>query len=249
MVEVVYPQDDGEPVVVDLRDPFWAAFLAWLWPGAGHFYQRRFAKGFLFMICVLGTFFYGLGLGRGRVVYASFKQNDFRWHYICQLGAGAVTFPAIAQAIKTKTDILPPQKPRDMADYSRYADAYQDYVKRLKEPFFVLCERYPEESGQLAFHRVKEEDGYAGPTFKDGFMAPPAGPIYLNDMDVLGMWHVEMKHQFEMGTLFCVVAGLLNLLVIYDAFVGPAIITPEQREKMEKKKKRRRRKLEAEENV
>ena len=229
MVEVVYQQEESDMIVVDLRDPFWAAFLAWLWPGAGHFYQRRFAKGFLFMICVLGTFFYGLGLGRGRVVYASFKPGDFRWQYVCQLGTGAVAFPAIAQAIKTKTDNTPLAPER--------AD---EYVKRAKDPFFVLAERYPENvPDKRAFHRV-EVDSYNGPTFKDGFMAPPAGPIYQNDMDVLGMWHYEMKHKFEMGTLYCVIAGLLNFLVIYDAFVGPAIITPEQREKMEAKRNKKR---------
>ncbi|MEM9411177.1 MAG: DUF6677 family protein, partial [Planctomycetota bacterium] len=115
MVEVSFKQEDGEDVVVELRDPYWAAFLAWLWPGAGHFYQRRYGKGFLFMICILGTFFYGMGLGRGRVVYASFKPGDFRWQYVCQIGAGAVALPAIPQAYVT----------RDGGD-----------------PFFVLCERY-----------------------------------------------------------------------------------------------------------
>ena len=72
-------------------------------------------------------------------------------------------------------------------------------------------------------------------------MAPPPGPVYPNEMDVLGMWHVEMKHKFEMGTLYCIIAGLLNLLVIYDAFVGPAILTQEQREKLEEKKRKKRR--------
>ena len=72
-------------------------------------------------------------------------------------------------------------------------------------------------------------------------MAPPAGPNYQDDMDVLGMWHFEMKHMFEIGTLYCVVAGLLNLLVVYDAFTGPAILTPEQKAKMEAKKRKKRR--------
>ncbi len=71
-------------------------------------------------------------------------------------------------------------------------------------------------------------------------MAPPAGPNYQDKMDVLGMWHFEMKHMFEIGTLYCVIAGLLNLLAIYDAFCGPAILTPEQREKLEAKKKKKR---------
>ncbi len=218
MTEVIYPQESGDPVVVELRDPYWAAFLAWLVPGAGHVYQRRYAKGLLFMVCVLTTFFVGLGLGRGRCVYASFKNNDFRWQYVCQLGAGAVALPAVAQAIKTQDG---------------------------GEPFLVLCERYPKgfmgpDNRPLEYSIVPADTTPPVDSYKDGFMAPPAGPLFLSDNDVLGMWHFEMKHMFEIGTLYTVVAGLLNLLAIYDAFCGPAILTPEQKEKLEAKKKRRR---------
>ncbi len=227
MPEVIYPQNEGEPVVVDLHDPYWAAFLGWLWPGAGHFYQRRFMKGFLFMICVLSTYFFGLGLGHGRVVYASLKSGDIRWQYFCQLGVGAPALPALVQSFKTSQG---------------------------RDPFFVLCERYPANYGnagsgnpidrqraQLRYERVTAEnnfEAYQGPTLKDGFMAPPAGPVLPNESDVLAKWHFDYKHNFEMGTLYTVIAGLLNLLVIYDAFVGPAILTPRQNQELNKKKRK-----------
>ena len=163
------------------------------------------------MVCVLGTFFYGLGLGRGRCVYASFKPGDIRWQYALQAGAGAVTWPAVAQAMTT----------RDGGD-----------------PFFVLCERYPEDHREAYY--IVEDESYNGPTLKDGFMAPPAGRINLNERDTLGMWHYDMKHMFDIGTLFCVVAGLLNLLVIYDALCGPAILSPEEKAKLKAKKKNKR---------
>jgi hypothetical protein len=41
-----------------------------------------------------------------------------------------------------------------------------------------------------------------------------------------------------MGTLYTMVAGLLNLLAVYDAFAGPMIITPEMRRKLEEKNKK-----------
>ncbi len=59
-----------ESIVIDLRNPWVAGFLAWLWPGAGHLYQGRYGKGLLFMGCILSIFFFGLFLGEGRVVYA-----------------------------------------------------------------------------------------------------------------------------------------------------------------------------------
>ena len=62
---------EDSTVEIDLKDPRLAAFLAWLIPGAGHIYQGRTGKGVLFFVCILGTFFYGLYIGDGRVVYAS----------------------------------------------------------------------------------------------------------------------------------------------------------------------------------
>lgn len=230
MTEIIYAQETGDPVVVDLREPYLAGILAWLWPGAGHFYQRRFAKGFLFMICILSIYFFGLALGNARVVYASFESGDFRWQYICQLGVGAPALPAIVQNIVTKDG---PDADRDDED-----------------PLWILCERYPlgtrgpGKDGlntDLSFSRVQPDfPSPSGKTYKDGFMAPPAGPIRLNDNDVLGQWHSELKHNFEMGTLYTVIAGLLNLLAIYDAFAGPAILTPEQKEEMESRSKKKR---------
>lgn len=216
MTESNYDMENGEVITVSLRDPRWAALLGWLWPGAGHIYQRRYAKGILFMICILSTFFFGLMMGRGRVVYASSRPNDFRWHYFCQLGVGLPAFPALLQAYATQNG---------------------------GTPWFQLCRRYP--AGTFTADGLREyaiippsDTNFSGKPLVDGFMAPPAGPVTLERNDVLGMWHLELGHWFEMGTLYTMVAGLLNLLAVYDAFAGPMIITPEMRRKLEEKKKK-----------
>ena len=64
-------KNDNSTIEIDLKDPRLAAFLAWLVPGLGHIYQGRTGKGILFSVCILGTFFYGMYVGGGRVVYAS----------------------------------------------------------------------------------------------------------------------------------------------------------------------------------
>src|SRR5215467_3844320 len=84
---------------IDLRNPGLAALLAWLVPGAGHLYQRRTGKGLLFMVCILSTYFFGLALGEGKVVYASWNQVDRRWQYPLQLGAGLPALPAVFQSM------------------------------------------------------------------------------------------------------------------------------------------------------
>jgi hypothetical protein len=147
-----------ETLEIDLKNPGWAALWAWLWPGAGHLYQGRTAKGILFMVCILGTFFYGMFLGDGRVVfvYGPWKPEMFRWPYLCQVGVGLPAFPAVLQA--------------------RLAD----------RPLF------------------------------GGWYLPPRGPQEMDDV------HRYLHRYFELGTVFTMIAGLLNVLAIYDAYGGPA---------------------------
>ena len=81
------PSGTFTPEGVPLRDPFVGALLAWLIPGAGHWYQGRRSKAVLFFVCITVTFLYGLYLGEGRVVYASMRPEDRRFPYFCQVGA------------------------------------------------------------------------------------------------------------------------------------------------------------------
>jgi hypothetical protein len=220
MAEVVYDLKDGEKLVVDLREPHWAALLAWLWPGAGHFYQRRFAKGFLYMTCVLSMFFLGIMWGSSRVVYASARPSDFRWQFICQAGVGLPALPAVIQAVISKEG---------------------------NAPLWSIAHRYPPaiQNGAIlnrdeAFRKVPRNEQPPENAIVDGLMAAPAivlpedsarlriEPSQANyGTDVLGMWHIELGHFFEIGTLYTLVAGLLNMLAIYDAYVGPVITQSE----------------------
>lgn len=167
-------------LAVDLRNPWLAALLAWLVPGAGHFYQRRYGKGALFMVCVLATYFCGLSMGQGHVVYASWKKEDRRWQYLCQVGVGLPALPAILQN------------------------------KRVM-------------AGQK-------------PLFGD-VLAPPRQPVLPNDRDELAIWHEESKWRFDLGTLYTMIAGLMNIMAVFDAFAGPYITPAESESKDGKKKK------------
>ena len=162
-------------IEVDLRNPTVAAVWAWLWPGAGHLYQRRYAKGILFMVCILSTYFFGLTLGGGHVVYASWKKGDHRWQYICQLGVGAPALPALLQN-----------------------------------------------------HRVRNGDT---PLWADVMAPPRVVADSTDEKDDLSAWHLDYHSYFELGTLYTMIAGLLNVLVIYDAYAGPVIVVPEDSDK------------------
>ena len=74
------------------------------------------------------------------------------------------------------------------------------------------------------------------PVLWGGFMAPPEDHMsqkteWTDDSGNVSRqpsesakWSVESHPRFEIGTVYTVVAGLLNLLVICDAFAGPLII-------------------------
>jgi hypothetical protein len=157
---------DEQPLY--LKDPPWAAFLAWLLPGLGHWYQGRKSKAALFFICIMGLFVYGLYLGGspklgwGRVVY--FAGRD-RLPYVCQIGIGAPALPALFQAL---------------------------LVSNNKQPW---CK---------------------------GFMAPPAA-VGDDQHPDLHRLNKELHSYWELGTVYTMVAGLLNILAVFDAAYGPVV--------------------------
>jgi hypothetical protein len=198
---VVFFESPRGTVRVELGNRYLAAFYAWLMPGAGHFYQGRYAKGLLLSLTILTVYFVGFWLGDGRVVYASFKENDVRWQFFVQCLVGAPTFPAMVQAA--------------------VGDA-------KSPPLWIRNYRYPpNQAGRPSFSRIDdpaEIQRLGGAAIPDGFMAAPYGDITLSDPDVLSAWHAELGNLFDIATLYTFVAGLLNLLVIYDAFAGPGML-------------------------
>lgn len=185
--------DDDSVVEIDLKDPRLAAFLAWLVPGLGHFYQRRTGKGVLFFVCIVGTFYYGMYIGSGRVVYAStadvfsmrFLQD--RWQYVCQVGVGLPALPALVQRQRINAGKPP-----------LFGDNF------MRPPY----DKPPQ--GTARFESPDETD-------RTHTVVHP---------DELAKWNYELGDYFEIGTVFTVIAGLLNILAIYDAYGGPLIIMP-----------------------
>jgi hypothetical protein len=170
--------DPQEPTELKLKDPGLAAFLAWLLPGLGHFYQGRFAKGMLFFVCIMGTFTYGLYLGSGpevgfaRVVYWSWQPEDKRLYYFCQVGVGLPALPALVQSFR---------------------------VKNGNDPFGTFM---------------------APPQIKGSNLPDP-------HRKTLSELYRRLGRFFELGTIYTSIAGLLNILAIFDAFAGP--VAPDEK--------------------
>jgi len=88
------------------------------------------------------------------------------------------------------------------------------------------------------------------PLLADWFMRPPRKdpppglPAFqsrdtsnrmVRHPDELAMWNYELGEYFEIGTVFTVIAGLLNVLAIFDAYGGPLVIPPDEEKKENKK--------------
>ena len=58
-----------------------------------------------------------------------------------------------------------------------------------------------------------------------GVMAPPKNPGELND------WYRTLNSYLDLGTVYTTIAGLLNVLVIYDAWGGPVQLEEEEKKR------------------
>jgi hypothetical protein len=202
-------KNDNSTVEIDLKDPRLAAFLAWLVPGLGHIYQGRTGKGILFSVCILGTFFYGMYIGGGRVVYASSTQvlmwkfpfitPEFaeRWQYACQVGVGLPALPAYVQTWRTENGTGP-----------LFGDNFERPPRKQPPP---------------------------GEDFSSKDQSDPTRRVV--SPDELSMWSYDQGENFEIGTVFTVIAGLLNIIVIFDAYGGPLFIPPPEKKTKDDKDK------------
>lgn len=264
---------------VPLRDPKFAAILAFLMPGLGHFYQRRYFKALLYSVCILGTFFTGMRIGHGQVVYFNWQPSENRTYaYLCQFWVGVPAVPAIVQSqfrepksfspnyvphhfqdafvgtlLKSGeadgeisgTIDLQPQQPDDPHRWSGKLTgtlATPQGPVRIEgqvmpgslEPPIKASSRRKLSGGIFEGHvEGKPEQAISGQL--EGSIPRPLWDWYevplqetrvnndaFGDQSELDRAHYELGSRFELGVVFTMIAGLLNILAIYDALEGPA---------------------------
>ena len=190
------------------------------------------------MICILSTFFYGIFLGSSNVVYASFRkdnnrdygQDDVRYAYLCQVGIGLPALPAIVQARRVGgLNPKPPLWDGFMAPPVLVGQrVHEDWVDRLVE-----------RTAQDKLGDFKPGDFVREPNERYE-RYNPRRPGEQNTQDYSGwanqlsMWHHYYGSYFDLGTVFTMIAGLLNVLVVFDAWGGP--MAPEQKAELKKEK-------------
>jgi hypothetical protein len=152
-------------------------------------------KGRLFMGAILGAFLAGMWLGGGKVVYASWKPGDTRWAFVCQAGAGLVAMPAVVQSLALHGATKQPL-----------------FGSRFMAP--------PLMAGQYVSRAYADRLAASDPDIDaDDFFDRP--PLKQFRGEQVSLWQRRLGRWFDIGTLYTMLAGMLNVLVVYDAWAGP----------------------------
>jgi len=271
---------------VDLRDPWIAAGLAWIFPGLGHAYQRRWFKAILFCVCINATYFGGSALGDGKVTYFNWDTTHGRtrtYGYLAQVPIGLPASVGWIQSRRVKSLDLPDDRSQISLTEELSADFQGElFDVRLNGQTYVLAvsgriELQPANepvfarstngtfkgqvtevlSGtgidpgatvdmQISYLQELEPPIYPSPhrellTDASGTIQGGAGVVKGSlrgecrnvrglfdsigaplDSAGLSLAHSRLGKLYDIASVYTWIAGMLNILVIFDALKGPA---------------------------
>lgn len=171
---------------------FLAGFLSYLVPGLGQIYQGRVSKGLLFLFSIYGLFFTGMYLGTGEVHAKDFQGNEKVYRITSN-----VYLPD--SAAKNNPWNLPWKWAANL--YNRPHFLGQFWVGMVSWPAIWQYINY-------------NPNQDSGPVFGT-FMREPREET-INALQTAG------DKRWDLGWVYTVIAGVLNIMVIYDAYAGPA---------------------------
>jgi TM2 domain-containing membrane protein YozV len=175
-----------------------AAVLSYLIPGLGQIYQGRIAKGLLFFVCVYTLFFLGVYLGSGTV---RLHKGDTVETYTV---TSNVYLPDTADQ---NNPFNLPRLPANLYNRPQFAGQ-----------FWVGIAAWPAVWQYFNFDKTRQDQG---DPLLGNFERTPSEAA-------LNAVHTSGDKLMELGWVFTVIAGVLNIMVIYDALAGPAFPPSEE---------------------
>jgi TM2 domain-containing membrane protein YozV len=191
-----------------LRPPTYAplaALLSYLIPGLGQIYQGRIGKGILFLVCVYGLFFYGMSLGSWSNVYLPDSAGINRTSNTPRLLLNLYDRPQFLGQFWMGIVVWP-----GIWQYLMYDE------KDSSGPLFGPFERTPYEWRENAVRDSNVPQTRPAPAEWRG--------------KTLSELQTDGDKTWDLGWVYTVIAGVLNVMVIYDAYAGPAFSTAQNRE-------------------
>ncbi len=250
---------------IDLRNPVLAGILAFLFPGAGHFYQRRFFKAFIFAIGVWGSWWTGMAMSDWKALQAPNTENMQTasvLKFAGQAGVGLPSLWAVYQSnrfyAKENTSPITISSPEEYPFQGRVnmraenanqtgdvtgtlslVPAKGDFGPAIGGQFtgtlngqqltltlankVSLDQPIRSDRRQAVTAPVVDENGeYLGELL--GKIPRPLWNWFACPLDQQeeAEWHRDRGKYQELAMVFVWVAGLMNLLAIWDAVEGPA---------------------------
>jgi hypothetical protein len=189
-------------------DPL-AAVLSYLVPGLGQIYQGRVGKGVLFLICIYALFFYGTYLGTSTV---TLQLHDRPVTYRL---TGSVYLPDSAAANN------PYHLPTLLANLvNRPQFLAQVWTGVVAWPAIWHYIHGDSKTVQVAgLDAVTAEEPVGGHWLFGDFGRAPR-------LEALNAVTTAGDKRIDLSWVFTVIAGVLNIMVIYDALAGPAFPAP-----------------------
>jgi hypothetical protein len=191
-----------KPLLHVQQHAFGAGFLSYLVPGLGQIAQGRVGKGLLFLVCIYTLFFYGVYLGTGSI---TLDDKTYRV-------SGNVYLPDAAEDQPGAPRQLPPLLQNL---YARPQFAGQFWVGVAAWPAIVQYVSREDPRPRRFDEDAPADQGKRGHKFLGDFMSEP-DPVAVNAVTNAG------DKRMELAWVYTVIAGVLNILVIYDAVAGPA---------------------------
>jgi hypothetical protein len=205
-----------------------AGLLSYFVPGLGQIIQGRVGKGLLFLVCIYTLFFYGMHLGTGSVTIGSrtyrLSSNVYlpdtadedvkgplnrlltnlynRPQFAGQFWVGVAAWPAIWQ-------------------YMHFDRATNQEIEHQIDGLYQEADRFETEGNTQAAADKKRE---AQELERSGRHRHPLLGDYQREPSAaaINAVHNAGDKRLELGWVYTVIAGVLNIMVIYDAVAGPA---------------------------
>ena len=190
-----------------------AGVLSYLVPGLGQIVQGRIGKGLLFFVCIYTLYFYGLYLGTDTLTYQgrNYRITDVFLPDTIEAPNPSDRVPVFLQNLYNRPQYAG-QFWVGIAAWPAILQ-YRSYDRRRAERIESLYRDLPANQAELD-ELLK---AHRHPLLGDMMQEPgaPALNVLLNAGD----------KRLELAWVYTVIAGVLNIMVIYDAVAGAAYLT------------------------
>jgi hypothetical protein len=205
-----------------------AAFLSYLVPGLGQIVQGRVGKGVLFLVCLYGLFFYGMALGNWQNVYVPSSPPPKegrrtsvldaitdRARFAGQFWIGAAAWPALLQHFAGTPYVELPDGSRGKIVLVEDPAAEEGFHLAVRSPRAADLRVLGQDGSSVEVQRDGQRERYPVKSLPllGGLMSEP-------DEGTINRQLRNADKKYDVGWMYTVIAGVLNILVIYDAFAG-----------------------------